>query len=134
MNPPFARRLLSLAMINVFLAAQVFATCGGGGGGGMGGMSGGTNQQQIYLVPWKLIQPTDQIKDGLSVYWFPTGADEVNRSSLRESRTLQLYAQQCVTMGLADVRTAMGPKYVPDGKLPVVVMVQPDGTVVGKLF
>ena len=133
MKPPFARKLLSIAMINVFLAAQVFATCGGGGGGGMGGMSGGTNQQQIYMVPWKLIQPTDQLKEGLAVYWFPTGADEVNRSSLRESRTLQLYAQQCVTMGLADVRTVMGPKYVPDGKLPAVVMVQPDGTVVGKL-
>ncbi len=119
-------------MINVFLAAQVFATCGGGGGGGMGGMSGGS-MPQVYLVPWKLIQPTDQIKEGLAVYWFPTGADEVNRSSLRESRTLQLYAQQCVTMGLADSRTAMGPKYVPDGKLPAVVMVQPDGTVVGRL-
>jgi tetratricopeptide (TPR) repeat protein len=119
-------------MINVFLAAQVFATCGGGGGGGMGGMSGGS-MPQVYVVPWKLVQPTDQLKDGLAVYWFPASVEEVNKSSLRESRTLQLYSQQCVTMGLADARTSMGQKFVPDGKLPVALIVQPDGTVVGKL-
>jgi tetratricopeptide (TPR) repeat protein len=132
MKPPFARRLLSFAMINVFVAAQVWATCGGGGGGGMGGMSGGS-VPQVYVVPWKLIQPTDQLKEGLAVYWFPASAEEVNKSSLRESRTLQVYAQQCITMGLADARTSLGQKFVPDGKLPVAMIVQPDGTVVAKL-
>jgi tetratricopeptide (TPR) repeat protein len=119
-------------MINVFVAAQVWATCGGGGGGGMGGMSGGS-VPQVYVVPWKLIQPTDQLKEGLAVYWFPASAEEVNKSSLRESRTLQVYAQQCITMGLADARTSLGQKFVPDGKLPVAMIVQPDGTVVAKL-
>ena len=128
-------RVFSVVMIYVLLVPQSWATCGGGGGGGMGGMGGGGNMSsQTYQVPWKLIKPEEPPKDGLVVYWFPTGAEEVQRSSLRESRTLQLYSQQCVTMGIADARTSIGQKYVPDGKLPAAVLVQPsDGAVVAKL-
>jgi tetratricopeptide (TPR) repeat protein len=121
-------------MIYVLLVPQTWATCGGGGGGGMGGMSGGSSgSSQTYQVPWKVIKPEEPVKEGLVVYWFPTGADEVQKSSLRESRTLQLYSQQCVTMGIVDAHTPMGEKYVPDGKLPVALLVQPDGTVVNKI-
>jgi hypothetical protein len=122
-------------MIFVFLAPQVWATCGGGGGGGMGGMGGGSgSNSQTYQVPWKLIKPEEPpLKEGLAVYWFPISDKEFQNSSLRESRTLSLYSQQCVTMGVADVRTPIGQKYVPDGKLPVAVVVQADGTVVTKL-
>ena len=128
-------RALALLMIYVLLAPQVWATCGGGGGGGMGGMGGGAgSSSQTYQVPWRLIKPEEPVKEGLAVYWFPTGADEVQRSSLRESRTLQLYSQQCVTMGIVDVRSSIGQKYVPDGKLPTAVVVQvADGSVVSKL-
>ncbi len=94
---------------------------------------GGGSSQQTYQVPWKLITPQEPVKEGLAVYWFPTGKQEVERSSLRESRTLQLYSQQCVTMGIVDVQSTLGQKYVPDGKLPVAVLVQADGTVVTKL-
>ena len=94
---------------------------------------GGGSSQQTYQVPWKLITPQEPVKEGLAVYWFPTGKQEVERSSLRESRTLQLYSQQCVTMGIVDVQSALGQKYVPDGKLPVALLVQADGTVVTKL-
>jgi len=136
MKPTLLQRSLSLGLITVFLASQVWATCGGGGGGGMGGMSGGGGgqAQQVYMVPWKLVKAEDApIKQGLAVYWIPSGPDEVTRSSLRESRTLQMYSQQCVSMGLVDPRSAIGQKYVPDGKVPAVVMIQSDGTVVGKL-
>ncbi|MGB9121453.1 MAG: tetratricopeptide repeat protein [Candidatus Angelobacter sp.] len=126
------QRVVCLLMIYVLLVPQSWATCGGGGGGGMGGMGGGSSQQ-TYMVPWKLITPQEPVKEGLAVYWFPTGKQEVERSSLRESRTLQLYSQQCVTMGIVDVQSALGQKYVPDGKLPVAVLVQADGTVVTKL-
>ena len=133
MKRPLIQRALSLVMIYVLLAPQSWATCGGGGGGGMGGMSGGASVQ-TYQVPWKLIQPEAQPKEGLAVYWFPTGENELKNSSLRESRTLQLYSQQCVTMGVVDASSPLGHKYVPDGKLPVALLVQPsDGTVVGKL-
>ncbi|MBZ5529811.1 MAG: tetratricopeptide repeat protein [Acidobacteriia bacterium] len=132
MKYSFPHRLLSLVLITVFLTSQVWATCGGGGGGGMGGMSGGSSTT-VYKVPWKLITPEVQPKEGLAIYWFPVSDVEFKNSSLLESRTLQLYSQQCVTMGVVDARTALGQKYVPDGKLPVAVLAQADGTVVGKL-
>ncbi|HZU32791.1 MAG TPA: tetratricopeptide repeat protein [Candidatus Angelobacter sp.] len=133
MKTPLLQRIFSALMIFVFLVPQSWATCGGGGGGGMGGMGAGASSQ-TYQVPWKLIKPEEPpIKEGLAFYWFPTGADEVQKSSLRESRTLQLYSQQCVTMGIVDARSPIGQKYVPDGKLPVAVLVQPDGTVVNKV-
>ena len=73
-------RVLALVMIYVFLAPQVWATCGGGGGGGMGGMGGGgMSSSQTYQVPWKLVKPEEPVKEGLAVYWFPTGADEGTR-------------------------------------------------------
>jgi tetratricopeptide (TPR) repeat protein len=133
MKTPTLQRVLAVLMVYVFLVPQTWATCGGGGGGGMGGMSGGGNTQ-TYQVPWKLIKPEDgTVKSGLAVYWFPTSADEVQKSSLRESRPLQVYSQQCVTMGIVDVHEPLGQKYVPDGKLPVAVVVQPDGAVVTRI-
>jgi len=100
----------------------------------MGGMGGGASSSQTYQVPWKLIKPEEPPKEGLAVYWFPSGDKEVQNSSLRESRTLQLYSQQCVTMGIVDARNAIGQKYVPDGKVPTAVLVQTsDGAVVSKL-
>ena len=131
-NTSLLQRILALVMIYVLLVPQSWATCGGGGGGGMGGMAGGSSAQ-TYQVPWKVIKADDAPKTGLAVYWFPTGVDEVQKSSLRESRTLQLYSQQCVTMGIVDVREPLGQKLVPDGKLPVAVLVQPDGTVLSKI-
>ncbi|HZD94894.1 MAG TPA: hypothetical protein VE133_11610, partial [Candidatus Sulfotelmatobacter sp.] len=128
-------RILSVVMIYALLAPQTWATCGGGGGGGMGGMGGGSgSSSQTYQVPWKMVKPEEAPKEGLVVYWFPTSDKEVQNSSLRESRTLQLYSQQCVTMGIVDARTAIGQKYVPDGNLPAAVLVQlSDGAVVSKL-
>src|SRR5712671_1578385 len=132
MKTPLLQRVVCLLMIYVLLVPQSWATCGGGGGGGTGGMGGGSSQQ-TYQVPWKLITPQEPVKEGLAVYWFPTGKAEVDKSSLRESRTLQLYSQQCVTMGIVDAQSTLGQKYVPDGKLPVAVLVQADGTVLNKI-
>ncbi len=106
----------------------------GGMGGGAGAGSGGGMSQQTYQVPWKMIKPTDApIKEGLVVYWLPVSSEELQKSSLRESRTLQLFSQQCVTMGIVDSTTPIGQKLVPDGKLPVAILAQADGTVVNKV-
>ncbi len=133
-------RFVSLLLIILLLApAQpALATCGGGGGGGTGGMrsgaeSGAQPNEQVYHVPWRVIKPEDPpVIAGIVLYWFPTGAEEVSKSSLRTSRTLTLYASQCVTMGVVDVRTPLGQKFAGDEKLPVAVLAQPDGTVLGK--
>jgi tetratricopeptide (TPR) repeat protein len=125
-------RLLPFFAIAILLAfaANDWATCGGGGGGGMGGS---TAPELTYPVPWHVQAPQDPpATGGLVVYWFPASAEELKQSSLRMSRTLSLYASQCVAMDVADVRSPAGVKFAADAKLPVVVLTTADGNVVGK--
>src|SRR5229473_1814575 len=133
-------RLSALFMVLLLLPTPDWATCGGGGGGGTGGMRGpgggpgGMGDEQVYQVPWKLVKPDDTLTaGGLVVYWFPSSGEEFQRSSLRNSRSLSLYASQCVTMGVADAGTSLGQKFLSGDKLPVVVLAKSDGTVVNKL-
>ena len=132
-------RLTALFMVLLLLPAPDWATCGGGGGGGTGGMrtgggGGAFAPDQVYHVPWKLVKPEDALSvGGLVVYWFPSSAEELERSSLRNSRSLSLYASQCVTMGVADAGSSLGQKFLTGEKLPVVVFAKSDGTVITKL-
>src|SRR5258707_5061801 len=135
-------RLSALFMVLLLLPVPDWATCGGGGGGGMGGMRssgpsggpGGMGDEQVYQVPWKLVKPDDTLTaGGLVVYWFPSSAQEFQRSSLRNSRSLSLYATQCVTMGVADAGTSLGQKFLSGEKLPVVVLAKSDGTIINKI-
>lgn len=101
MRMNFARSSFATVLLSFFVSTAS-ATCGGGGGGGMGGMApgggGGFPQQQVYYVPWKLAKPGDAAAGGLVLYWFPSSQEELQRSSLRVSRPLSLYASQCVAM------------------------------------
>lgn len=135
-------RLTAVFAALLLLPVPDWATCGGGGGGGMGGMrpAGGGNPganlpaDQVYQVPWKLMKPEEApTPGGLVVYWFPSSLEEFQKSSLRFSRSLSLYASQCVTMGVADAGTSLGQKFLHEDKLPVVVLAKPDGTVINKL-
>jgi tetratricopeptide (TPR) repeat protein len=141
MKSPFFR-LSAVLMALLLLPVPDWATCGGGGGGGMGGMRapGGGNPgsglpaDQVYQVPWKVMKPEESpTAGGLVVYWFPSSVEEFQKSSLRNSRTLSLYASQCVTMGVADAGTEVGRKFLHDEKLPVVILAKADGTVLNKL-
>jgi len=132
----FFSRILALFSVFLLLPAPNWATCGGGGGGGTGGMRGGGSMgdEQVYQVPWKLLKPTDTpTSGGLVVYWFPSSVEEFQRSSLRNSRSLSLYASQCVTMGIADAGTSLGQKFLTGEKLPVVVLAKSDGTIINKV-
>jgi tetratricopeptide (TPR) repeat protein len=135
MKAPRLQRTLSLLVITILLVPQTWATCGGGGGGGMGGMGGGggTNTP-TYKVPWKIIQASDPpLKDGLAVYWLPSSQNELEKSSLNFSQTLSGYATQCITLGIVDQHQALGQKIAGSEKLPVALVMEPDGKVVGKL-
>jgi tetratricopeptide (TPR) repeat protein len=89
--------------------------------------------EQVYRVPWRVIKPGDPpVNDGLLLYWFPSSQQELEKSSLRNSRTLSLYASQCVTLDVAEAGSPIGQKLVGDDKLPVAVLAQPDGTLLGK--
>ena len=125
----------SVLALMFLVVADVLATCGGGGGGGTGGMGGGgaMGSEVVYQVPWKLLNAADTpAPGGLVVYWFPASENELKNSSLRNSRTLALYASQCVTMGVADAGTPLGQRFAADEKLPVAVLAQSDGKVIGK--
>lgn len=96
--PLMLTRALTLLLITVFVVSPVWATCGGGGGGGVGGMSGGGgggSTPTVYYVPWKVRAAKDPAPMGLVLYWFPSSMDELQKSSLRASRPLSLYATQC---------------------------------------
>ena len=100
--------------------------------GGLG-TSGLPSEQETYPVPWrerKLLDPP--LTTGLVVYWFPTGINEFQRSSLRNSRMLALYPSRCVSMEVADVHSPSGQRFASDAKLPIAVLAQADGTVIGK--
>ncbi len=128
-------RVLAVIVMTLLAVASVLATCGGGGGGGTGGMSGlsGAGEVEVYPVPWRIAKAEDTLAAGsLVVYWFPSSQVEFDKSSLRNSRILSLYASQCVTMDVADGRSPLGQTLAADEKVPVVVLAQADGKVLGK--
>ena len=132
---PFARSLATL-LILLFAVSPAWATCGGGGGGGGGGTpsgGGGGSSPEVYYVPWKVRGPKDPPAKGLVLYWFPASKEEINKSSLRTSRPLSLYATQCISMEFADARIPNADKLIGNSPLPVAVLATPDGTPVTKL-
>ena len=94
---------------------------------------GGGSNAPTYPVPWKVYKATTPPADGLVLYWFPATENELKNSSLKESRTLSLYAKQCVAMEVADTRIANAEKLVGDSQLPIAVLATPDGTPVKKI-
>jgi len=137
MKTKFARSI-AVALLALFFVQSSWATCGGGGGGGGGGMSnnggGGGGSAPTYPVPWKIFKANDKpASGGLVLFWFPASQNEVKNSSLRQSRSLSLYASQCVAMEVADTNVPNADKLVGDSKLPVAVLATPDGTPVKKV-
>ncbi|HEY3037168.1 MAG TPA: tetratricopeptide repeat protein [Pyrinomonadaceae bacterium] len=135
-TPSLLARFLTVLLITLFAVSPAWATCGGGGGGGGGGMSGGSgggSAPEVYPVPWKVRAPKDPPAMGLVLYWFPASTEELKKSSLRMSRTLSLYASQCISMELADRTFPNAPQLVGEAKLPVAVLATPDGTPVTRV-
>lgn len=121
-------RVLSLLLIALFAVSPAWATCGGGGGGGVGGMSGGGGSAPtVYYVPWKIRQAKDPAPQGLVLYWFPASSEELQKSSLRASRPLSLYAAQCISMEVADTQIPNAEKLLGQSKLPVAILATADG-------
>lgn len=129
-------RPIAVALLTLFFAQSSFATCGGGGGGGGGGMSnnggGGASNAPVYIVPWK--PPSTPPAGGLVLYWFPASQKEIDNSSLKQSRTLSLYASQCVSMQAAKTsQLSNADKLIGESQLPVAVLANADGTPISKV-
>jgi len=84
-------------------------------------------------VPWKIYTKDTPAKGGLVLFWFPASETEIRNSSLKQSRTLSLYASQCVAMEVADTKLPYADRLLGDSKLPVAVLATPDGTPVKKI-
>ena len=98
-----------------------------------GGGGGGSNVA-TYPVPWKMRKPNDKPPTAvLILYWFPASENEIRNSSLLQSRTLSVYASQCVSMEVANTDVANADKLLGDSKLPVAVLATPDGSPVNKV-
>ncbi|MDX6497300.1 MAG: hypothetical protein QOG23_560 [Blastocatellia bacterium] len=137
MNTKLARSI-AVALLALLFVQSSWATCGGGGGGGGGGMSNGggsgAGNAPTYPVPWKIYKAKDApATGGLVLFWFPASQNEIKNSSLKESRTLSLYASQCVAMEVADTRIPNADKLLGESQLPVAVLATPDGTPVKKV-
>jgi tetratricopeptide (TPR) repeat protein len=126
-------RALSPLLIVLLARPPAWATCGGGGGGGAGGIAPSGLDEEVYQVPWKLRAPEDPpVTSGLVLYWFPSSAEELRRSSLRTSRSLALRASQCVSMEVAAADSPAGRTLAAGIKLPVAVLATADGVLVGR--
>jgi len=131
-------RALAVILIALFSSSPVWATCGGGGGGGAGGATGGGGRGNgpdpvVYKVPWNMWDAHTKPQKGLVLYWFPASNNEVQKSSLRTSRLLTLYAAQCVTMTVADPKTPELQSIIGDSALPVAVLASADGAPIKKI-
>ena len=123
-------RLASTLTIACLLSAPVFATCGGGGGGGVGGMGG-----DAFYVPWRHTRSKDELggKDALVLYWLPASDADYQKSTLRYSRALSLYAGQCVALCVIDnPDSPIGKEVMAGATAPLAVLTAADGTVIGK--
>jgi tetratricopeptide (TPR) repeat protein len=128
-------RSIAITLLALFFAQSSFATCGGGGGGGGGGMSnsggsGGGSNPTVYVVPWNKTTPAPT---GLILLWFPSSPKEYQNSSLRESRTLSLRAQQGGAMMVGDPKANGANKLIGESTLPVAVLANGDGTPINKV-
>ena len=137
MNTQVSRALAAL-LITLFSLSPAWATCGGGGGGGTGGVGGGGGrgsgpEPTVYKVPWNMWDARSKPQRGLVLYWFPASNNEVQKSSLRTSRILTLYAAQCVTMTVADAKTPELQSIIGDSQLPVAVLASADGAPLKKI-
>src|SRR5437764_2440828 len=130
-------RALATLLIVLFSLSPVWATCGGGGGGGTGGVGGGNSgtgpAPVVYKVPWNIWDARTIPNKGLVLYWFPASNVEVQRSPMKTSRILTLYAAQCVTMTVADAKTPQLQPIVGDSALPVAVLASVDGAPIKKI-
>jgi len=89
---------------------------------------------RLSLVPWKVVEPGDDVHAPLILFWIPASRDEVRRSDLLTSDELTLYSSQCVAMRVvrSDDQTMLVKLDVSDA-LPAAVLVDGEGQVIDRV-
>lgn len=88
----------------------------------------------VSLVPWKVIEPGDEVRAPLVLFWIPASRDEVRRSELLTSDALTLYSSQCVAMRVVrpdDQSTLV--KLDAGDELPVAILTDGKGEVIARV-
>lgn len=86
------------------------------------------------LVPWKVLEPDEEVTTPLVLYWIPPSADAVRRSPMLTSNDLTRYSARCVAMRVVRVDdTARLVKLRVDEELPVAVLADGEGNVLGSV-
>jgi hypothetical protein len=87
------------------------------------------------FVPWKIHRASEGLPASpLVLYWVPASADDFRHSDLLTSRALASYAAQCVALEVVTSDdAAMLAKLAIDGPLPVAVLVDAWGVIVGRV-
>jgi hypothetical protein len=89
----------------------------------------------VWFVPWKVLNAKDDPpRAQLTVYWFPASRDDIRHSELLTSRTLTLFASQCVAMHVVrpdDLQRVSN--LGASGKAPLVMLVDAAGREVARV-
>lgn len=86
------------------------------------------------LVPWKVAQPGRVETATLTLFWIPATGQDVRRSELLTSDELTLYSSQCVRMRIVRIDDRARLVRLAGGEeLPIAVLVDDGGTVIGKV-
>jgi hypothetical protein len=88
----------------------------------------------LSLVPWRVLEPGEDLRAPLVLFWIPASRDEVRRSDLLTSEELTLYSSQCVAMRVvkSDDGTMLA-KLDAGGTLPVAVLADGEGHVIARV-
>ncbi|MGZ8869410.1 MAG: hypothetical protein ACXW2P_13790 [Thermoanaerobaculia bacterium] len=81
--------------------------------------------QQVWFVPWKVLEPGVEAKPSLlAVYWIPSSPEELRRSDLLTSRALTGYSSRCVAMHVVRIDDVERMGWFDVPTLPVVVLAE----------
>ena len=92
------------------------------------------DETHLSLVPWKVLEPGDEVDSALVLFWIPSSTEELRRSALLTSDDLTLYASRCVAMRVVrfDDSARLSKLHV-DAELPMAILADADGHVLGRV-
>jgi hypothetical protein len=130
-------KILFAVLLMPLLVLPVTAQSRRGGGQSQRGRSGpGTGNPEQQLPPWLYVEKgtTPPITTPLVLYWLPTSPEEMDHSPLLGSRALLEESASCVALeAIVPYNQSMVEKLGVAGKLPIAVLVDRQGNVVGRV-
>jgi hypothetical protein len=91
-------------------------------------------EDHLSLVPWKVLEPGEDVDAPLVLFWIPSSSDELRRSPLLSSNELTLYSSRCVAMRVVRLNDgARLAKLNVAAQLPFAVLAEKGGHVISAI-